>query len=1620
MKRIFLIFTVAIVSIGLAGCDMITPEQVEQISEEFCRENPTSEICQGDAVGDLEDDVILNVFNTIIDEYNDETNTTFCDDYFSVTNPDLLDACRASREGLVPEDFTDFSDFSVVSVEKQNTLSTQDVYEITIISEDLTVEVVFSIGLVNVEGIMYISSWSFDVTETSPAEHDVSLEDAQAFFEQFIADYVNPEISSEEVCNQYFTAEDAVGCIEARDSSLALNINIVLNAMDTTDDTGIFDIELAIDDDATDVSIELAQVRFIYDEAGNIVMEFIHDEDPGDSENWLNADDAFAVIAEYLADYSDDAVSNDEFNDKYFEGNMDWDFFLTRNDDKTKGVTYTLVFVEDPTEEPLDYLVVTLQRNYEGEAKTIVVRARIDDLGDGTYYFDILFEEESGLDYDMLFAYMMDFTVDYQDPEISNDEICQMYFPYEDADECAARRQELIGSGTAVTLLEFNIVRDYYEVVFEFDTDGETTVQSVFVNFFFDEDNILRFEFNDLGFDEIDYYDALAFMQNFIFQYSDPSITSYDVCVQFFEGESYDECVMRREQEMAEGTVLTDFELFNDGYGYQIDFHYTDAAGETTTKHLEAHFYYDMDGNLKLELFENFELIPYELIYPYLEDMVTDFNDLSIDSETFCALYFSPEDIPGCVEHREEMISEGFIVSLSMLSPEYDHYRVEFAYSVAGGDPWFESMNAFFYFDEDGNLLVQFRGDGPEEFPYDEAYNYFQMFIADFNDPSMSDEGFCSLYFPGSGDLCLWDRSLMPLEDMDISLITFDFDGYGFVAQIMFENTVTSEIEYRTVYLDFYWDEYGNVAMHLNEEPMVDFLNYSESVAVIQQFFADLIDPTVTDEQLDAWYFDYQMGPDTLLDRADILANGYIVLVSDILDPSNADGQAYLEVMIDTFDPSGLVSSNTLWVRVMALPSGYYMLDFDFSNPGDKLELTYDEAFAFFTNFMDEYSNELLPSYDVCSAYFDAYDYPNCIVKRDQEIADGISIEFIGLDEPVPGEFFVELDYYDMDGLFMYTDYLPVMFFMAEHGEMKLSIMNFNPSFSFPYDDAAAYVNTLITDFMNPGIDTEDYCSMYDFIIEDCRNLRDSILDNGGSLYFSNLYNEQDNLFYFEYAYQLFDGADEMYSGLLLEFMYDEFGNIIVFPHSVPNPDFVYATYAEAQAYWLLYLTDYVNPSISTDDLVGMYFGGFVDDNFYDVRADDLARGVMFTAADVTFEDPYLGDGLDWITVTYTFTTGAVYDTLTENFRVMIFPDGYQQIEMESFYPEVIDFDTAFGMFTNYVADLFDPGISNELFCATYSEDWAYPECNALRNDLLSNFAYADIADFQFDEYMWTYRATLDFYDIDDAFLETRSYEIIFWYNPDGLVKMDLIESDDPGYDPMFDDLYDLIMNYPVEYMDATISSVDFCNIYFPAEPDCVTTRDNMLASSTLYVSVEEFYVHQDCGMGGCTDATIYEALIVYNMGPNDFISQRVEVYPYTDEADVLHIELYVLRTESSVPLGAVLLSDTDALYYLNAFASDYSNPAVSYDDFCALYFNGNSHCMDDRFEMIEMGGSVTFLGLTVDFDDDGLPYLVVEFELDMGDETQTAYANLRVWQIDPVNVFIEWVNNVGDDVPVV
>lgn len=1607
MKKLFIVLTVIFITVGLSGCNLISQTQVDEISEEFCRENPTSEICQGDLVGELEDEIILNVFNTIIDEYNDETNETFCDDYFSVTNTELLDACRESRDSLVP---SDYAGFTVVDVLRKTTLSTQDIYEITVMSEDMANEIVFTIGLVNVEGIMYINSWSYESTVVNPVDVEVTLEAATAYFEQFLEDYLDPTLQSIDVCTAYF-GEDIDGCISERDESFDINFDVTFDVLVPTGVIGEFDVDINFNDDANGPSTDAETVSFTYDEDGSIIMKFIHEDEPYE-ENWLTAADAFEVIKMFLEDYSGYDVSHEDFNYMYFDNQMEWQFFQDRNIDRDEGAIMSVITVEDPTEEPFEYLVVTMQRTYEGENKTTVVKLRVNDLGEGRYVFDILFDEGDGrLDYNMLWEFLQDLIKDYQDPLLTDEEVCWMYFGPGDAEGCMEERQDELDGTATIALFGLYEIYDYYEIQFEHNDGNGPWYENVYANFYYDEFGELKIEFNDLGFDEINYNDALWFMENLVDQYSNFDLTSYDVCSQFFEGYSYDECVMRREQEMAEGIVLNGFELHHDGYGYKVEYFYSDSLSNTFAKSMNTYFYYNDFGELRLEFFEDFSLIPYNEVYPFIEQLVLDFNNWSMDTDYLCNYYFSPETAPGCIDKRNELIADNITISLFMLSEEYDHYRIEFEYTDQDYNNWFEVVNAYFWYDEFGKLKVDFHGEDHGQFPYEDAYNYLQSLIWDFNDPGFDDYSFCNMYFPGmSGDNCLWDRSILPLENMDVYMNWMDYHDNLFTAEISFYNNYNSEYWSRIVYLEFYYNEYGAIEIHMYDAPVKNYLNYNDSYNIIQQYIWDYVDPSIGFDQLNAWYFDYQMNWEFEEDRMMSFETGRTYVLYTITDPYMADGQDFLDVLIDVYENGIYIETMTVWMRVMPLGNGFHFIEFKDEGHQDYANISYDEAWNFLQMYTDDYNNFSINSYDVCVKYFGMDQYPMCMVRRDENMNDGIYAQLHGLDQDEWGFFYVDFGYYDSTDQFLWSEYSQVFFLYSDRGELNLSFQYNNYQNFFDYDEANNYIDQMFIDYYDSGMPSGVFCEYYGHIFPDCATLRDTVLDSGpGNMYLSAFWLNFDNVFYLEFAYHL-DGQPANYIGLELAFFYDEFGTIIVDVWS-SGPNFAYKTYAEAQVIYRDYIIDYLDPAIFTDYIVMTYFNGWIDQSFYDNRAQDLVNGTYVDVDALTFEDPYNGNGIDWITVTFNVLHGGETETVVENFRVIDYGGGMFELEMERHNPDIIDYPMAYDFFNQYIGELLLTQFSNEHFCAYYTDGFFYDECVTRRDEMMNKFGYIQIVDFYFDDFNYIYRATLDYYDAAGVWMETRNVDIWFYYNHDLFLKLEVYERYD-NWDPLYDELWNMMMIFENEFMDPTIGSAEFCDEYYSGNQTCETFRNDVLARGLSHVMVEDFYWYPDCDSDGyCTGENMYEARLFFQFNDGSFIYQSVTVHPWWDTTTgYLRIELEITEEQMSIPANAVMADITVTEEVLIAFALDYANPDIDDETFCELYFGGATNCMEDRQEMIDAGGSALFITMEEMLDYAEIPFYLVDFELIMDGITESVQTPFRVWVLETGNYFIEFV----------
>ncbi len=1929
MKKLFLVMTIVLVTIGLSGCDLISPTQIDEISEEFCRENPTSEICQGDLVGDLEDDVVLNVFNRILDDFNNTENETFCDDYFSVTNTELLDSCRASRTDLV---HADYADYTPVDVTKKVTLSTDDIFEVTVESSDRFSQVIYTIGLVNVEGLMYINLWSYEIITIDPTDLEVSYDDAYAYFQSFIDDYLDDTLLSTDVCAEYFPEQE--GCATERDESLALGIDVGFDGM-TDEGDGVFEVELSMsDDEITTPETEFEEVTFSYDSEGNIVMEFIHDDDPieygyltsadaldviqgflddylddtitneqfnqlyfnnmmdeeffndrdgdlidlpefivtlvedpieaplellsatlvrtkgeysetiivqmsilqldedsyyfdilfNDYGDWLEGEEALVVIQLFLADYLNDTITNEQFNEKYFDNKMDLEFFADRDEDlldlpilevtlvedpteepfeylnvtivRTKGedtettvvqmrlmqvdedryyfdilftnyeewlnatdafplldqffIAYndesvldeainerffdntmdefffedrqknfdeeaimSVISVEDPTEEPFDFLNVTLQRLYDGDIETFIVQMRIKqidhdryyveiifedqpqwlnaaeafgivemffndylstdvtdeeinlkyfdnsmdlmffddrqkmideidvftlvsvldpieepfdflvvtfeiidgedeetmtayiriiDIGDGRYYFDIIDDPENYIDFNEIWAFMENLIRDYQDLDLTDEYVCNLYFSPDFAEGCMENRQADLENGE--TIVNFNIWQkdDFFEVEFEIYNGTDTTYDYLYVTFYYDEFGELKAEFHKDDFSPIDYDELYLAIEEYVAQYMDYTIPSMDVCSQLFEGYAFDQCIAQRDKEINDGILLEAFNLYMEDNHFVIEFEYIDSMSDVIYQNFDVFVYFNNDDMLRIELYPHFNLYPYDEAFALIEQLLVDYNDFTQLSEDVCGLYFGGDFANGCVEKRNQEILDNVHIRLYMFATEFDHYRIEFEYYDLENNLWHETVNAYFWYDEVEELLkVDFHSEN-KGFPYDIAYEYFQMILEDYVNTEITNVEFCTEYFPWlDSENCIFNRSTMPLEHLEVYLEALMPQDGVFEAHVTFINHYDDTSWTDIVYLEFEYDEFGELKMHFYYAPVSNYLNFDLATSIIAQYVFDYTSEEITFQQINTWYFDNRLDGEWEAGRNNALDMGFTYDVISFTDPYNADGQEFLEVVLMAYE-GGEPFEIVVWMRVILLDNGLYLIEQKEDDHHNHVSLNYEEALAYMDLFVAKYNDTSLDSYTVCSEYFGSDEYPYCITKRDDEMSQGIYMQSYAL-EPFGDEYYVTFYFYDIDNMPLYDEYVQVKFFYGEYNEIKISFGSDTYQFNFPEDEALWYINQMFTEFFDTSIPTTEFCLKYEQIMLDCGNMRESVFADDGYVYMTAFYHTYDNEFFFQYAYEAYDGATAVNISLDLSFFYDDFGNIMV---NVWNygPEFFYLSYLDATEVYEMYLEDYLDSTVDTQYIIDTYFQGYMDQEFIDQRALDL---ISITEVEIiSIEDLYDGDGVDWITATIIITRMGDTEEIVDNFRVLVFEDDNILLEFEHYNPEMINYADAWDFFELYVQDLQDPEIPSDDFCNVY-DGVDNDMCINMREELLNREFEVVLDNLYFDEFDFMWVVSFKYIDAITNEVHNREFNVQFWMEDD-MIKIGMWERND-YFDPLFTELEAEFYNYVETFMDPFIDSTAFCTSYFADYPECVTLRDELLTRGFEFADYPEFYWYFDeAGM------IHYQGQVTYFFLDGGAINFRFEIIPNFDDPDMVKIEVIIVNTSISLPIDAVLLDEADTIAVLTQFALDYSDPTVSPDELCILYFGGaigGNECVEGRTEFLIGFGYAVFNHLELAVDEEGVEYYKVYFDMTIGTETFTQDGPFRVYLLTDGNHYIEFVH---------
>lgn len=1626
MKRIIILITAFLFSMTLAACDNFT--QIQEFSREYCEENPGAEVCELEEIQNLTESEIIQLFNGVLENYNDANYIDFCDDYFSVSNTDLLEQCRAAANELVPDGFEGFSSITYDADASNN------YYVITGITMDGMTEVEFRIQVVDEEGGYLISYWIFTSTPVEvtcnagevledgvcvpeplvcdegfelvdgecieivvecqigfelidgvcmPVDpiDNVTLEEGKLFIEEFISMYLDPNVDSESFCNDYFI-DDPEGCIDDRAEGHEMGADIVLDEFTDLGD-GVFGAMMSFYEfPGADAKQQFQKFLLTKDELGDIQIEFLDMRVP--------LDVAAQFFTDLLMDFQNPDIDDAYIINTYFGGFDEYGILEDRPEILLNNITFEVTdwYENEWGEYVLKFIITSPDGTGEEEAPFMVY-----EFMPGRFVIDIRDDDGGYVDDDQV-IFLENMINDYMNPDMPSQEWCDMYFGPEQEEDCAFERDETLALPDFYVMLQFIEERDGWIVIGLEMYDGMN--EPMF------GEMIVYFYYNDMGidyvvFEEMHHTDPEQedFIHLLFETYKDPNWDSLEWCETFFgpdDGTEFNSgCAEDRDNDLQNPDMYVALQYidYRDGMMF-IGVEMQDGEGEPEFAELFVEFIYD-DFGIWFVIFHDgdhhVDPDQAEFIY-WLFDTYLDPDWGSVE---WCNTFFGPEDNPedtsGCAVDRDEALNNpDFWVHLEWME-NYDGMMRIGIMMYDGMEEKYEELFVEFFYDEFGIMYVRFHP-GQMNDPMMEELIYGLM--NDFNAFDIPSDEVCNFYFEGEDAVggCIEKREELIQSGGWVQVEYLHAGPYGH--EVGFRWFMNGEDYMEDVVAWYYYNEFGEVKLQFEGRHHYEF-PWEEAEAILNELLFDFNDQSFSDADFCYKWFPHFDSTVCFLDREMFMGQEF---------------NAYWEWM-EHSDQGFRVG-----IRVEFPQTGedkYYEIIFaPYYNENGELEIhwwfdhhgyDHDQAMNLVNAFLMDVFDDTLSDDELFNRYSRG-EWQKLIDIRNHLLSMGIEgaqltqfnfhghsadIEVFVWNGPEEWHEYFHLEFYDIDG---------VLFFDIYFGE---------PYFEFPEHEAQDHLFWILSMFNDPNLSNEEACMYMPRIIEDCFAYRDLMFANGMIISLTDFWREWDQGFGAMFEIYNFETMEYEYPYFSFNFWYNHDGTINFDMHT-PYPEFRWADYDEALDLWTQWVNDYQDVNMSEEDFANKWFFGHYPEDFFQGRRDQQAAGVMYVIIDF-IDDGMMGPNAFRFIIEH-HQNGEV---LVQEDYVMfrIFEDGTFQIEFTGQHGPKIDIDHAMNIMNMFFTDLRDEFMSAEELCGMYFPMEAQDHCIYLVNDVFR--MYADFDYYYFDYYNDHFIMGVDFYDDTFNMVHSMEFFVYFMEGPEGMWYFDLEEWYDPWWEfqPFFEH-FDQLHMYLDQYMVDPTVLVEICDLYFYNDPLCGEI-DTLFTSDLVAVYNYGFWYEMDE-----MDNISFYADIYFEYADGTWLDVTYLVYFEVLDDGALRATMEELGRFGGAPLDAVLMDEATTIAVLTEFAIDYSDPNVDAAGLCMVYFMDymmSPDCLDDREDFLQQGGLAVFLTADMYTDEEGVPYYEVWFDLTVDGVTETVNSMVRVYQLTDNRFFIEFLD---------
>ena len=1076
MKRIFMMLSVLSLVILLSGC--FGSEEVDDALDIFCNDNPGALVCTNPEA--TRNEIVANMFNTMMIEFMDGTNEDFCDDYFSATNSALLDDCKNDRFSLVPEDIEYLSDDIVIT-----TGDATNEYIVTTVYEDGSAGFVFTVEIVEEDGVIRFSEFSYEYDSTVDA--DLYLSDD--YIKQFMVKVINESDDGDsDYCSDYFTGAALTAC-NSEISSVVPSVYVMYHPVVTELGTNYFSYQV----DSFDVLEVYIYLIDFTEVDGEIVISKISFSDES---TYNSIENAQTVLEDFLYDFE----GGDDLTDLCDE-RIDGGTNIAECKTVFSGVFNTVSTIDSFVEIRDGVYRATIE--FAGiETTTIVFELFIVVGEQGMYdmHLDMITTDvlvpPVEYDSDDVFEMFNDYITNLNFHESIDDEtFCSTYTgePVTHAAHSACVTERQLNSNDNVYIFPYYLSKDmdnvnkYTIYVFAYTAD-KVMEYAYYVNVY--EGSLGHLGFSIESKTETDVTASknnmtlyiLKRYQDYAVDYLNTGITNDNLFEDYlFERYTFDALGTIRNEDISNISSITVTSIvlgdLKDGYFHVtvnglVDF--VDPLIDDFVISQSGRIYFVMTEVMlfPLEIEEItgadiFEISETEAAY-FVMEAYSNYYTGAINCNYYCD-YANPLTT-SCETTPTDLFGDEIVVSAVALRTTGNNFTVTRYYYddsnvLQSLSDLFVEINSYDgYLNFDGWYAI-------EVFTPEVVNTLITDYITDLLDPTITNTAYCSMY--GIDDDCSAVRADLLASTTTVTSTheTVLIDGLE-VQQVTIIYTIDGVEQTLTYNLDFKVNDLGEYEVGDVEDALSEVtMTLIEANNLIDQFVIDYNNSSMTNEQLADKYFALtHIMPEFFSERTIYFTEGATMVKGSLTEVSGELFYNFIyTVGTDSFD-------NTL--NIYMIVDGVYNLQFLDYLPAVPQVPELSEAETIMALYFNEYTDLTISDSDICDKYYDGA--VDCLVDREL-IVNGNRILFSSVIETTTGE----------------VDHFTVVYFLNSFMENRVVTWDLtivvNPDGTYLFEELDKVVS-IVESYLLPNTPPFDIDFVNDFISDYYRDYFDYML----------------------------------------------------------------------------------------------------------------------------------------------------------------------------------------------------------------------------------------------------------------------------------------------------------------------------------------------------------------------------------------------------------------------------------------------------------------------------------------------------------------------------------------------